>query len=916
MKELVERMESQPELVVMRHFFWRRGAELQTNACGFFRSLMCQFLPCSYRSFGVATSKYEKMSDESLWEPQWMKDFLEKEIPLSCKNDRNLRFVILIDALDECNLGSRYYVMDFLTNLLSAQEGPPICVSYALLPGLFPESLEIDITSKNGPDIASFVENKLSTLPVPAQVLKTDIVRRAKGMFMWARRACEKVVELQPEGKPISAIRQAIESLPEELNDVYLETIREINPANVNETLMFFKWVCFARWPLTVSELQDAIMMTPNMKETSIESMRKSDSFRDRDEMIMAIHHLSLGFAELIELPQCVSYPRTRMTMCFDSTDRTIVQLIHDSVLEFLLYGGLKEISKQDTRRTCSEDETEDIRSSSHFHLSRSCIRYFSMEERHMWTRRGVEDSYNISSFPLLEYAVTSWIFHTKKVELARKSQGDVLKLLRWPSPHIFNDWRKVRDGSQESDEILDSTDWLHITLLHVLARYGIVSVLNVILNDNEIEGGQKVVEHRRRHTQGVNKSQEGLIISTTEAKRVNLEVADMFERTPLWYAARANEVPAAQVLLKFGAKPNGNNSFPETPFYQAARYAGEEMMKAFLELPVESVRITEEVLMAAAGNTRNGPRVMRVLLDMRLPEIKITSRVVEEADINYVCGEEVMRVLIEAKKLEIDAFEGVLEYILKNFKVGTAKLFLRLRCPGIVISEDMLVAAAGNYVSGVAITKYLFASQPTTIVTERMMESAARNRPQGSEVMKIFLQKPSIKTITTRTLLLATQSWAKGEESMMMLLRHPRTGEIPEHVMRVAARNEFGGGGMIKAFLTARRSAFLQQVKREGIPDELLLRTINSWENGVEVIQLLLKESWSALDTKKLAKFTTRSKKGANMMQFLLEEPRFGIRVTTEMIKQATMNGASERLIDILVQKRVADIPALTSSE
>ena len=917
MKGLFGSMESQRGLLVMKHFFWRHGAELQRNACGFFRSLMCQFLPSSYRSLDMVMSKYENMSDKSLWELQWMKDFLEEEIPLSCKRHKNLRFVILIDALDEC-LDGKDHVLNFLTNLLSAQEGPQICVSYARLPGHFPESLEIDVASKNGPDITSFVETKLSILPVKTQELKTNIVRRAKGMFTWARCACKKVMDLQSEGKPVSAIRQAIESLPEELDGVFLETIREIKPGDVNETLMLFRWICFAKWPLTVSELQDAIMMTPDMKETSIESMRKSVNFRDRDEMISAILHLSAGLAETIEMPlRPIGEEDHRRTMSFASTDRTIVQLIHDSVHEFLLCSGFEVISKQGPSEICSNDETEDVISSSHFHLSRSCIRYLSMEERHVWTPWGITSAKNKSSFPLLGYAATSWIFHTKQVELAKKSQDDVLQLLRWPSSDIFNDWLKVRRGHQIIHGILSDYSMHGITLLHVMAEHGIVSVLRAILNNNEIKGGQKSVDHRRHHSQGLDKSQKGLVIFTTEAKRVNLEVEDSWKRTPLWYAARANEVPAAKLLLELGANPNAEDYFSTTPLLKAASYAGEEMIKAFLELPVERVRVTEELLVAVAGNNKNGSRIKKVLLNTRLPEIKITYRVVMEALSKN--GEEVMRALIEDEKLATDAFEGVLEYILNGFGEETTKSFLRMRCPGMIISENILVAAAGNSKSGVAITNHLFASQPTITVTERMMESAARNTLQGPEVMKIFLRKQSLKEITTRTLSWATQSWRKGEEVMRMLLRDKRTGKIPQQVMLSAARNRYGGGEMIKAFLMERRSEFRKQMEWDVIPRMSLKRAVRSWENGAEVMQLLLEElPFMARITTTMIDLVILSHTGAELMKVLLQKRGVDVRpsLTKNMKERAERSwgprAAEEVFVEICLSEEKSEPPSL----
>lgn len=800
MKHIVEKMKSQPKLVTMRHFFNRYGVELQRNACGFFRSLMYQFLPSSYSSLDLATLKYKKMSDESLWEPQWMKEFLEKEIPRACEDCKNLRFVILIDALDECSGESKRDVVDFLVNLLSVQRGPQICVSYALLPGVFAESPEIDIASKNGKDIASFVEKKLSILSLKTNFVQKDITRRAKGMFSWAKIACEKVMELHKKGDSVSAIQQAIESLPKDLEYIFLETIKEIKPEDAHESLKLFVWICFAKRSLSVSELQYAIMMTPDMKETSIEDIRKSENFRDQDEMIRAIHHLSAGLAETIE-----------------SRDSTAVQLIHGSVHGFLFRHGFEELLKG-CRSSGYTDEN--FIKNGYFYLSRSCIRYLSMKERHVWELEGLSRK-SIHSFPFLEYAATSWMFHTEQVERAERktSQDDLLQLLEWPSPKILNSWTEFIRRSHSFNVLLKLYPWPKgTTLLHVLARYGIVSLLTSILNGCKIKGNEKAVEHQTNQCQAADKGQNRTVISSTELEKVNFDVGDDMKRTPLWYAADANEVAAAELLLKDGANPNAEDLDCKTPLYQVARNAGEEMMNVFSQLPVEVAQITEAVLVAVAGNQQHGPKVMRVLLDKRLSEVKITSRVIQAATKFDGAGLEFIRTLIQYERLKInaleDALEGMLKWILEMGDAETTRLFFQKRClVGIRISTRMFVAAARNCTKGAEITDFLLASNSTTPITKRMIRVAMKNPTQAPKIIEAYVRSPFSTKILTQELRLATQNWIQGEKVTEALRHQRRSGALSYKL----ARNRLGERQR------RRKLEFLRQVSRQRIANKVL---------------------------------------------------------------------------------------------
>ena len=659
MKHAVKKMKSHAQVVVISHFFWREGAklrrnELLRNACGFFRSLLYQLLQYSQTALYKAMSKYEEMGDNPSWGPQWMRVFLEKEIPQACKT---LPIVILVDAIDECSPEEdRTLIMDFLRTLLSKspERSLRICVSYS--PGAVTEEAEIDLALRNYEDIANYVRVKLSALPgtklsvvsKSRRSIPMEIQEMAQGMFLWAEIACNKAVQMDGHGESAQAILQAIESLPKQLDDMFLELLREMDPKDAEESLKLFSWICFARRPLCLAELQYALIMDPHMKENSIKEVRKNPKFREEQrDIIRACFHLSMGLVKIVD--HAISETETWLAeplFCkhFEKRAEPIqackgeVRLIHDSVHEFLLSRGFGEL-KASTEDSCSHYGTEDAISSGHFHLSRSCLRYLSMEELRTWTSEEQKES--LLSFPLLVYATTSWLFHTERVERAKKSQDDVLQLLQWPSTDIFNAWLTVEDIFQERYPF---TPWrrFHIpisnsrrlttyprsksSLLHVLAMHGLVSLLEYILSSNNIEGNEINVTCQAAGSSSAVGDQHRAVKSSFHVKRINFDEQDDDGRTPLWFAVAGAHIGAVELLLKLNyVNPNTEDFSGLSPLILAASYGSEEMMEAFLKFSGERIQVKVPLLGDVASNPLNWKDVLMFLLNTRLPEVNMT---------------------------------------------------------------------------------------------------------------------------------------------------------------------------------------------------------------------------------------------------------------------------------------------------
>ncbi|KAL2170803.1 hypothetical protein VTG60DRAFT_4372 [Thermothelomyces hinnuleus] len=120
--------------------------------------------------------------------------------------------------------------------------------------------------------------------------------------------------------------------------------------------------------------------------------------------------------------------------------------------------------------------------------------------------------------------------------------------------------------------------------------------------------------------------------------------------------------------------------------------------MTAILDQRGNEVKITEEVVKAAAENPRFGKEVIALLLNRRGTEVKITEEVVKAAARNDN-GDEVMILLLDHRGTEVEITEEVIKEAAKNER-GDKIMALLLLCHGIEvkITEEVASNASAGY--------------------------------------------------------------------------------------------------------------------------------------------------------------------------------------------------------------------------
>lgn len=187
----------------------------------------------------------------------------------------------------------------------------------------------------------------------------------------------------------------------------------------------------------------------------------------------------------------------------------------------------------------------------------------------------------------------------------------------------------------------------------------------------------------------------------------------DEIEITESVVVAAAENCTNGREMMSLFLLHRGNEvRITENVMLAAALRNGKEMMAFLFQQQWDKAMITENVMVAAAGNLTHGKEVIEFLLKHRGDEAKITEKVMEAAAGNFTYGKEVMEFLLEHRR-------------------GEAK-----------ITEKVMSAAAANQGSGVDVTTLLLERQEDEVeATEKVFKAASGNMTYKKQIRQLLRQ-------------------------------------------------------------------------------------------------------------------------------------------------------------------------------
>jgi hypothetical protein len=443
---------------VISFFFNARGEDVEKSTIGTYRSLLLQLFerfPAVQRVFDSLGLSRSSIGPNYQWSIGSLQVALEQAIMLL--RDRSV--VCFIDALDECEEQQIRDMIQFFERIGeltgSAGIGFRICFSSRHYPHItIRKGLGLVLEGQEGhsQDITNYLESELKIGKSKiAQQIRSELQEKASGVFMWVVLVVGILNKEHDRGR-VHALRQKLQEIPGDLHDLFRDILTR-DTHNKDELVLCIQWVLFAKHPLSLEQLYFAILSGVELEAVS----EWNPDEITQDTIRRFILDSSKGLTETT-------------TSKLQKDQR--VQFIHESVRDFLL--------KEDALGNIWPDLRSNLYGQSHERLKQCCLNYMSvdvfapLEMPESLPKASTQQAAGLrksatETFPFLEYAVQSVLYHADEAESCGVAQAHFLD--NFP----LTQWVKL-DNLFEKYDVRRHTE--RVSFLYVLAELNMASLL------------------------------------------------------------------------------------------------------------------------------------------------------------------------------------------------------------------------------------------------------------------------------------------------------------------------------------------------------------------------------------------------------------------------------------------------------
>lgn len=363
------------QLVLIEGYLWNAGNENQKS----YRGLLATLLTQLFRHLPPVLDSI-LLNDLNLSQKLTLMDWSVRELEkwlLHCLQSDDVHFCIFIDGLDEAEVDTTSHTNKILHFVESAAAltNVKVCVSSRTLP-------EFEIAFENCPclrlqhlntaDIRKYFSDNaaplLESFGINAQRdnlenLTHIFCRKADGVFLWACLAVRILKEcVVSDGDDYHVLRQRLEALPPELEDIYRHMWKRQNkPVRLfeEEASLFFN-ICLMDLPSVVDvplTLLHMVFVRPSNRHLTYEALtgQISDDLEQACSRIQAqIKSRCVGLLEVVESSPTRETMQSFNHLCrypaLQRIHHTRVVFVHRTARDFLLTSALG-------RSICSKTE-------------------------------------------------------------------------------------------------------------------------------------------------------------------------------------------------------------------------------------------------------------------------------------------------------------------------------------------------------------------------------------------------------------------------------------------------------------------------------------------------------------------------------------------------------------------------------
>ncbi|KAL8883885.1 MAG: hypothetical protein Q9215_007946 [Flavoplaca cf. flavocitrina] len=304
---LGENHDSDPPWTLVAFFFHDRGSSIQKSLLGLLRevidSTMRQLPQLILHALVVYKDLVKSQRTKSPdWHFEALKDLMDR---ITKQRQTRVKLLLFLDALDE-HEGDNDLLLQLLKEWTQNADGYyvtlKICLasrSWPIFTQQFESGLNLAIDHFTKDDIRLYTDSRLSSSNVGTSSLLVrdnlsklieQITTKARGVFIWVRLVTDRLAINIRDGTPFQVLSRIIAETPEELQELYDDTLRRINVQYANETHVMFQIILHSLERLPLETLVEAVVM-------SLDRYLDSDNWLgiDSDPKTSAIPKVSRG---------------------------------------------------------------------------------------------------------------------------------------------------------------------------------------------------------------------------------------------------------------------------------------------------------------------------------------------------------------------------------------------------------------------------------------------------------------------------------------------------------------------------------------------------------------------------------------------------------------------------------------------
>ncbi|KAJ6566485.1 ankyrin repeat-containing domain protein [Mycena capillaripes] len=450
------------------------------------------------------------------------------------------KFYLVVDALDEYPEDHRNILLKYLSRAMLGSTVNLMITSrpHIIVDASFPEVQIVEIRATED-DIRKYVDIQITessrlsrhvqTCPGLAEEIKSKIVDNVEGMFLLAKLHTGSLATKNT----IKAVRHALQHLPANLNQTYDDAMNRINSQNTDDQQLahlVLTWVAYAKRPLSVEELGEALTIEPNA--TNLDPDNRVD--------INIVLSVCAGLIIVDE-------------------EMAVVRLIHYTTQHY--FDAIRAIQFPDA----------------HTYIASRCLEYFLLadfDNIHFQENHGPNPSAEkratklVAEHPFLAYNVWcfSHISEENEMHLQHKIQSLLSKVSSW-------NWFFWNTSVWSASPPWRFLDWPSSPcLLWISASCNFLKIATHLL-----EAGTEATAHYG-HIEMVQ-------LLMRFGADINARLGGTFFDTVLQSALAGEQEVVAQFLIDHGADVNAEGGFYGTALRAAAEYGLESFVILLLEL-------------------------------------------------------------------------------------------------------------------------------------------------------------------------------------------------------------------------------------------------------------------------------------------------------------------------------------------